>query len=427
MKKIILFTLSILFFTAVAVAQIVNLNFEKKQAYLSDNQINSSSLLADSITQSVWDNNTWKDDLRVYLSYDANNRVKQEITRTLSDGELSGRKTYQYDAQNRLISVENEEYHQGSWVPHDKTVYQFNSNGHRTSGIKYLHYGMQGYLMHEGDSFSYVYQGGNIVSYIVYQIANGVARPFQQLLWSSLNAQNQPTQLEVRTYNSGIYDPYLKLDQITWRLGYDPIDFMFSSYFGYQWNAQAQTWTPQVYDTTLVLNGRRLVNYLYSWNGSAIGQQSMRQYSYDAFGHQWKEEHFQWINNQWGQVYAELDSNVYGSQDEIRVNILGFRQRPTDPWNFVRKLVYHYQGTSSVKEQEAKLTSTIFPNPGNGKFQILNACNEPYHVAVYDMSGKLLLDVDQPYQIEVPKSGSYLILIFYTDRVERHMFISVNH
>src|SRR5690606_25969204 len=227
----------------------------KVTAYAQELMLKKPHSLPDSAYYYIWNINKWELHSRQELTYNASDEFDLVTERSPDNDRID--LTYQYSyASNGMLSMVYVEGNDGTQlIPYYREKFTYDGKGNRLSYRKELYSAItQTWTLDQGDSVSYVYGSGNqVTEYTIFSLSGNSVFPSQKLIWGAFGSDDLPQSLIVQQYQSGSFDNYIKLEQITWKAGFDLFDFNPSSYFGYQWNGNQQTWGPQVYDSAHVV------------------------------------------------------------------------------------------------------------------------------------------------------------------------------
>ncbi len=312
--------------------------------------------LADSSDFYQW-SGSWEHKWRRTFSYDNEGRIQELIEIDPQSGEPVNRFTYYYTHDGLDSLVFAEENLSGQWVPHYRYRYGYDANRNYALYLNedYLN---QNWYISQGDSIHYAYDGQNRVTEMtLFQFNGPNAEPTQKLIWSEFGNDNLPTQLTVQGYYIGQFLDNFELRYMTWRSGFDLIDFNPTSYFAYQYN---NGWQPSAYDTSWVSNGRQTRNILFNWSGgSAIDTASRNDYIYDSKDYLRDIVRYNYQNG-WGIIDGQRDSLEYGSYDETKSQTRSYLS-PSEGWKYLDREVFYYNGLS-VEDPQSGLLG-VYPNP----------------------------------------------------------------
>lgn len=372
--------------------------------------------LADSGLFSNWSNGAWQDIVLRTYSYNANDEVIQSYEKSPLSNELLNKISYSYDVAGNLLLAYTETYTNGNLTPQLRQSYVFDNKGNRTSSLtEQYNGGSQTWTILYGDSMEFTYDSKDrITSYIMYSISNQSVNPYQKLIWEDFGNDDLPKTLTVQTYVNG-FNNYIKLDQMTWAAGFDYANFDPTSYFGYLWDGNSQSWTNSVYDTSLFDGNLRIQKLLFSWNGSTIDSLQKTDIKYDAQGHAVEDMTFSRVGQGWTLADGNRDSIVYGFDNVTLERYFSYYDKSTDHWINKEKRKYYYNSLSIAPVVKNEIS--VFPNPASDYVYLENTDLEIQKVSACSMLGKQFkLNIqDGKIQVSELEKGVYLLRIESTD------------
>lgn len=406
MKRLILFCF-LLSGTCLAKAQFPSVQNLNKSLTSSKDAFKKAGNLADSSETYTWNISKWDALMKKVYTYDAQNRVSVMQEYDANTGSYEHQYTYSYTSAGELSSVYMAANFSGTLQPFKRFLYNYDTEGNQTS-YKTENYVSQQWVLDAGDSIAYVYDSQKrVTEYALYQLDGQNIYPYQKLIWDDFNSQNLPQTLIVQAYQGG-FNNYLKLNNITWKAGFDLFNFNPSSYFGYLWSGGS--WTPAIYDTAYVSNGKINTSFLFNWSGSQLDSNSRTEYIYDKMGLQMQTLTYTYGSGIWTPVQGERDSIQYGSFNETQTRTSSYFSQADKQFIYLNREHFYYNGLSIGNP--INNTLSLYPNPANTLVYI--NLNSPIHsVEIIDLQGKLKTFTRQQNELDVRglEPGIYFIRV----------------
>ncbi len=382
MKRFYLF-LGLVAIGFAATAQFQNIN---SQLSIPDPMANMASRMwgtnADSSTTYDWNITKWDAKLRKVYTYDALNRVSTMMEYDANTGALEHKYTYTYNSKDQEIEILMEANFGGNLQPFNRFRTNYDGRGHRTSYKKESFVNSQ-WVVDEGDSMVYIYDGqDHVTELFINQLSGANVIPVQKLVWSDFGTDDYPQTLVVQSYSGG-FNNYVKLENISWKGGFDLIDFNPSAYLGSLW--QNNDWMVISYDTSEVKDGKIQTSYLFNVNGSQLDSSSRTEFLYDKTGRQMQALTYLYQSNTWTAYTGDRDSIAYGSYDEIQKRTISYYSQADKAWIPGAEERFYYNALSVERNPIEVLK--LYPNPAHDFVQF-SVPETDYTVEVFDLQGK---------------------------------------
>jgi len=362
---------------------------------------------ADSSTTYDWNLTKWDGKMHKVYSYDASNRISTVLEYDANTGAFEHKYTYAYNANDEAILLLMEANFGGTLAPLNRFITNYDGQGLRTSYKKETYVNSKWETV-EGDSIAYKYDGQQHVTELVLnQLSGANVYPVQKLIWSNFNANDLPQTLVVQSFQNG-FENYIKLDKISWRVGYKIIDFNPTSYLGSLW--QNNDWQVVSYDTSDVKDGRIQTSYLFNVSGSTLDSSGKTEYLYDKTGRQMQSLSYQYQFGKWSASSGDQDSIIYGSFDEIQKRRISYYSQADKGWIPGSEERFYYNSLSI--KNTANLELSVYPNPANS-FVMIDIPESEFTLEVYDMKGRLFHPLLQGNSLETTllPEGIYLLRV----------------
>lgn len=422
MKRLyLLFTL--LFTGILAEAQFTNLPENLSIPEPAENSVGKMwGTYPDSSTTYDWNISKWDAKYRKVYTYDALNRVETVMEYDATSGSFEHKYTYTYNAKDQAIEILMEANFGGNLMPFNRFRTNYDGRGNRTSYKKETYVNNK-WEVSEGDSIAYIYDGQNrVTDLILNQLSGNNVIPVQKLIWSNFNQDNLPQTLVVQSYSGG-FNNYIRLDNISWKAGFELIDFNPTSYMGSLW--QNNDWQLISYDTSDVKDGKIQTSYLFNVNGSQLDSSVKTEYLYDKTGLKMQTLSYLYQFGTWTASSGDRDSISYGSYDEIQKRTIKYYSQADKDWIPASEERFHYNSLALVEPHHVNLQ--VYPNPANNLIQF-DVPTTDFQVALFDLQGRQVLTSKYSNQLSVVdlKNGLYMLKV-YTDKETYTARIAVKH
>lgn len=381
MKRIFTLFSAVLIIVA-ADAQQKNFNDLLKTGNTPNQAARAAGSLADSSMTYQWTGSAWNALAKKVFTYDGQGRISVLKDYDPVSGKLEHQSNYTYHTNGNVSMIVVTANNDTAMVPFERHRYNFDTKNNRTSYRKDVYF-LQQWMEDSGDSIEYVYDANNrILSFTLLQLSSGVLYYYQKLIWSDFNQLGFPQTLVVQSYQSG-FENYIRLSNMTWGVGYNAFDFTPTSYVGSMWNG---SWTPVVYDSSLVAGGKIQKSYQFSYNGiSIIDTSSRTEYVYDPMGHRMQTMSYNYDGNAWSINSGNRDSIEYGIYDEIKKQTISYYSNSNQAWVYQNEERFYYNGLSIGDLSKKNLV--FYPNPATSRV-ILPGEPPLSEVLLIDLQGK---------------------------------------
>ena len=335
----------------------------------SNYEYDSNNNLISETNLSFWENNAWKISSKVSYTYNASNKVTVDIYQnwnaTTNKLENSDKRLNTYTNGNITESIiQNWNTSNSSWTNSRKNTLTWNSKNMPESG---LFYNWDGSQWAPATRLTITNNANNKITSLLFE------------KWDGANWVN--SEKDLRTYNGN--NQLITDREASW------------DDFSANWKVTNQT------DYILDANGN-VTSETYT-NASDNTQNNIRNYTYDTSS----------LMSSFANPFNDKDGTDYLSQNPHVNKVLGYTNSKygTTTYNYSNTIVL---GTE--KNEIAKATISVFPNPAKDFLTIQNASNNKIDkVIVTDISGKTILQQNHnTNQVDVQNlaKGMYILQAF---------------
>lgn len=341
-----------------------------------------------------WDNNAWEIKDVTSYTYNASNKVTEEIyksswsspTNTL---ENSYKSTYTYTGAN-ITEIMYYEWVASNWVIDDKTVITYNGSNLPITILSYEWDGTQWVTYEKG---TLTYNANNKLISEVYEDWVGAAQ------W--VNSYKT-----IYTYNAN--NKMINNKSAEWD-EFNNIWVENGQKTDYEWDATG--------------NKNREIDYYKYSDGSLY--QYKQEYTYDTFN----------LMSSFAHPFKDKTGFDYVFEDVPHINkVQGYNtfsyNQSTSTYNLNGRTTYNYNSSITLGTEQTEIENqkiTVFPNPTSDFLNIQNTSNSAIDkVIVTDMSGKTILQQNQnsaPVNVQNLTKGMYLLQVLSGDKKWQTKFL----